>query len=193
MQDALYIGIALLFFALTWGLVRFCDHLETEREVSALYWFGLVIALLLAVYLFVALFKPEKFSSTMLANGYLQLAFYLVVLTALAKPLGGYMARVYEGKPCGLDRVLGPLERLIYRLCGVRPDEEMTWTTLRRRDAGLQPRRLRWSSTLLQRLQGVLPLEPRAPRRRPPRTWRSTPPSASPPTPTGRATAARRR
>ncbi len=44
----------------------------------------------------------------MTANGFLQIGFYLVVLLALAKPLGGYMARVYEGKPCGLDRVLGP-------------------------------------------------------------------------------------
>ena len=54
----------------------------------------------------------------MLTNGYLQIAFYLVVLTALAKPLGAYMARVYEGKPCGLDRVLGPVEDWIYRLTG---------------------------------------------------------------------------
>ena len=65
----------------------------------------------------------------MTLNGYLQLAFYLVVLIALAKPLGSYMARVYEGKSFGLDRVLGPFERLIYRLCGVRSDEEMNWKT----------------------------------------------------------------
>ena len=53
-------------------------------------------------------------------NGTLQLLLYMVVLIALAKPLGGYMARVYAGQPLVLDRVLGPLERLIYRLCGVR-------------------------------------------------------------------------
>ena len=46
----------------------------------------------------------------MSGNGYVQLAFYLVVLTVLAKPLGGYMARVYEGGICGLDRLLGGLE-----------------------------------------------------------------------------------
>ena len=43
----------------------------------------------------------------------LQIVLYLVVLLALVKPLGWYMARVYEGKPVGLDRVLGPLERLV--------------------------------------------------------------------------------
>ncbi len=63
----------------------------------------------------------------MTLNGYLQIGFYLIVLIALAKPLGSYMARVYEGKSFGLDRVLGPFERLIYRLCGVRSDEEMSW------------------------------------------------------------------
>ena len=65
----------------------------------------------------------------MTLNGYLQIGLYFVVLIALVKPLGLYMARVYEGQPVFLDRVLGPVERLIYRLCGVRPDEEMRWTT----------------------------------------------------------------
>lgn len=65
----------------------------------------------------------------MTLNGYLQIGFYLVVLIALAKPLGSYMARVYEGKSFGLDRVFGPFERLIYRLCGVHSDEEMSWKT----------------------------------------------------------------
>ena len=63
----------------------------------------------------------------MTPNGVLQLVVYLVALLALAKPLGAYMARVYEGRSFGLDRVLGPLERLIYRLSGIRPDEEMGW------------------------------------------------------------------
>ncbi len=63
----------------------------------------------------------------MTANGWFQLAFYMIALLTLAKPLGAYMARVFENRPCGLDRVLGPLERLIYRLSGVRQNEEMTW------------------------------------------------------------------
>jgi K+-transporting ATPase ATPase A chain len=63
----------------------------------------------------------------MTLNGFLQLLLYLLVLIALAKPLGWYMARVYQGQSVGIDRVLGPLERLIYRLCGTRQDEEMSW------------------------------------------------------------------
>ncbi|MFY4731285.1 potassium-transporting ATPase subunit KdpA, partial [Nitrospira sp. BLG_2] len=63
----------------------------------------------------------------MTLNGFVQIAFYFVVLLALVKPLGWYMARVYEGQTCGLDRVVGPLERLVYRLCGVRETEEMDW------------------------------------------------------------------
>jgi len=59
--------------------------------------------------------------------GWLQIALYVVVLIALAKPLGGFMARVFEGRPCGLDRVLGPLERGIYRVCGVDAARETGW------------------------------------------------------------------
>ena len=47
----------------------------------------------------------------MSANGYLQLVFYIVVLIALAKPLGAYMANIYEGKPALLNRWGAPLER----------------------------------------------------------------------------------
>jgi potassium-transporting ATPase potassium-binding subunit len=95
----------------------------------------------------------------MTANGILQLVFYVVVLTALAKPLGAYMARVYENRPFGLDRLLGPVERLIYRLSGVRPDEEMDWKNyaiamLLFNFAGL------FVVYGLQRLQGWLPFNP---------------------------------
>ncbi len=60
-------------------------------------------------------------------NAYLQLAIYMIVLLALAKPLGSYMARVYEGKSFGLDRLLGPIEKLIYRLSGIQQNQEMNW------------------------------------------------------------------
>src|SRR5207237_3010885 len=63
----------------------------------------------------------------MTLNAVLQITFYLAVLIALVKPLGWYMARVYQGKPCGLDRALGWLERLLYRLAGVDPAAEQTW------------------------------------------------------------------
>ena len=63
----------------------------------------------------------------MSANGYLQLVFYVVVLIALAKPLGAYMARIYEGQPAGLNQAGAPFELLIYRLCGVDASKEMGW------------------------------------------------------------------
>jgi K+-transporting ATPase ATPase A chain len=59
--------------------------------------------------------------------GMLQLSLFLAVLLAFVKPLGYYMARVYTGQPCLLDRLLGPFEGWIYRVCGIRPEGEMTW------------------------------------------------------------------
>ena len=61
------------------------------------------------------------------ANAYLQIALFLAVLLALVKPLGAYMAAVYSAQPTTATRVVGPLERLIYRLSGVHADDEMDW------------------------------------------------------------------
>ncbi|MGA9851811.1 MAG: potassium-transporting ATPase subunit KdpA [Gammaproteobacteria bacterium] len=61
-------------------------------------------------------------------SGWLQIGIYLLVLLALVKPLGWYMARVYEGRLTFINRFGIPLERLIYRICGVRADTEMRWT-----------------------------------------------------------------
>ena len=63
----------------------------------------------------------------MSAQGWLQIAFYLAVLTALTPLLGAYMARVYTGQPLLLERVLGPLERLVYRLLGPAARIEQDW------------------------------------------------------------------
>jgi K+-transporting ATPase ATPase A chain len=60
-------------------------------------------------------------------NDFLQIAIYFIVLILLIKPLGSYMARVYEGEATLLSRPLRPVERLIYRLLGVDPDDEMDW------------------------------------------------------------------
>lgn len=59
--------------------------------------------------------------------GWLQICVYLLVIVLLAKPLGEYMARVFTGSPGALGRILGPAERLTYRMCGVRADSEMDW------------------------------------------------------------------
>jgi K+-transporting ATPase ATPase A chain len=83
----------------------------------------------------------------------------MVILIALAKPLGGFMARVYDGERTFLDPVVGPLERLIYRACGVRADEGMTWKTY-----ALAMLLFNFIGLVvvyaMQRLQGVLPLNP---------------------------------
>jgi K+-transporting ATPase ATPase A chain len=63
----------------------------------------------------------------MTTNALFQIVLFLAVLMGLAWPLGAYMARVYQGRPCGLDRVLGPFERLLYRVSGVDPGREMDW------------------------------------------------------------------
>ncbi len=92
-------------------------------------------------------------------NLFVQVALYLGVLLVLSKPMGYYMARVYEGKLPVFVRWLAPVENLFYRVCGVDSKQEMRWT--RYAMAAL------WFSLLgvlavygLQRLQDLLPLNP---------------------------------
>ena len=63
----------------------------------------------------------------MSANGWLQFAIFCLVLLATVRPVGIYMARVLEGERTWLDPVLRPIERLLYKLCGVSADKEMNW------------------------------------------------------------------
>ncbi len=63
----------------------------------------------------------------MTAIGWLQAVVFFLIILATTKPLGSYMARVFEGGRTWLSPVFVPLEKLIYRLCGVREDAEMTW------------------------------------------------------------------
>jgi K+-transporting ATPase ATPase A chain len=90
-------------------------------------------------------------------NGLLQLTFYFAALTALAVPLGRYMAAVYEGRARLAERVFGPLERGLYRLAGVRPGEDMSW---QRYTAALLIFNVASIGVVyaIQRLQGWLPL-----------------------------------
>jgi len=64
----------------------------------------------------------------MTAQSFLQIALYVVVLIALAKPLGSYMARIYQDESVGLNRWFAGGERLFYRLSGIKPEQEMRWT-----------------------------------------------------------------
>jgi K+-transporting ATPase ATPase A chain len=95
----------------------------------------------------------------MTSQGWLQLGFYVLVLLLLAKPLGAYMAAVYEGRASLAQRIGAPLERLIYRGAGVDPARDMGWV-----DYALA---MLWFNLAggiavyaLQRLQVWLPLNP---------------------------------
>ena len=100
----------------------------------------------------------------MTANGWLQIAIFFALIVACAKPLGTFITNVMEGRKTWLSPVLGPLERLIYRICGVKRDaqgqpEEQHWT----RYAGALLAFSAFSAVLLyaiQRLQLWLPFDP---------------------------------
>ena len=64
----------------------------------------------------------------MTANGWLQIGLFLLVVFALTKPLGIFMAKVFNREKTFLDVALRPIERLIHRATGVREEHEMAWT-----------------------------------------------------------------
>jgi potassium-transporting ATPase potassium-binding subunit len=64
----------------------------------------------------------------MTTQSFLQIAIYVVTLLLLAKPLGSYMARVYQDESVGLNRWFAGVEKLLYRFSGVKADQEMRWT-----------------------------------------------------------------
>jgi len=63
----------------------------------------------------------------MAMSEWLQIGLFFVLLLALVKPLGGYMAGIYSGEKTFLSPVIRPVESFLYRLTGTSPDEEMTW------------------------------------------------------------------
>jgi K+-transporting ATPase ATPase A chain len=95
----------------------------------------------------------------MLWNAVLQTGLFTLILALVSVPIGLYMARVFADERTFLDPVLRPVERLIYRLCGVYPATEMTWAEY--------SIAVVWFSLAgmvllyaLERLQGFLPLNP---------------------------------
>ena len=89
----------------------------------------------------------------------MEIVLFFAVLLVLVKPLGWYMARIYNGQPCGINRLCAPIENVLYRLSGIRPEQEMTWQTyafamLVFNGLGVVV------VYLLQRGQGWLPLNP---------------------------------
>ena len=95
----------------------------------------------------------------MTVDGWIQIALYALVVFAITKPAGLYMYRVFEGERRPLPRVLGPLERVLYRLCGVDPGKEQGWR-------GYATAMLLFSlfglavTYAVERLQHVLPFNP---------------------------------
>ncbi len=87
------------------------------------------------------------------------LAFYVIVLVALAKPLGLYMTAVYEGRRTWLHPVMGPVERGIYRVSGIRADSEQDWKRYTLAILAFSLAGLGLLYAIL-RLQGYLPLNP---------------------------------
>ena len=95
----------------------------------------------------------------MTINGWIQIAIYFAVLTALVVPLGRFMARVFEGERTFLSPVLHPVEVFLYRASGVNETREQHWITytvamLLFNAAGFL------LAYAIQRLQNVLPLNP---------------------------------
>lgn len=92
---------------------------------------------------------------------WLQFPLYIGILLILVKPLGSYMARVYQGERTFLSPVIAPVERAVLRIAGVKSDDEMTWktyalTVLLFNLVGF------FFLYLLLRLQQILPLNPQA-------------------------------
>jgi K+-transporting ATPase ATPase A chain len=95
----------------------------------------------------------------MTGNILLQYGLFFAVLLGLTKPVGAYLARVFQGDRIALDRVLGPVERLAYRVLGITADDGMDWKTyalalLAFSGGGIG---LLWAILCLQ---GVLPYNP---------------------------------
>jgi K+-transporting ATPase ATPase A chain len=95
----------------------------------------------------------------MTANGWLQIALFSALVILLTRPFGGYMTRVFAGEKTWLSPVLRPVERAIYRLCGVDETVEQHWITYA---VAMLMFSVAGFVTLyaLQRLQAVLPLNP---------------------------------
>jgi K+-transporting ATPase ATPase A chain len=95
----------------------------------------------------------------MTANDYLQLGLYMTVLLLLVKPLGAYMALVFSDEPNRVTRIGAPVERAIYRACGIQADEDMNWTRYALVMLAFNVTGLLFVY-LLQRVQQWLPLNP---------------------------------
>jgi len=95
----------------------------------------------------------------MTANGWLQFVIYSIVLILTVRPVGIYLARVFEGEHTWLDPLLRPVERLTYRICGVNADHEMNWREYAFAMLGFSAISM-LVTYAIERLQAILPFNP---------------------------------
>ena len=95
----------------------------------------------------------------MSANGWLQFAIFSLVLLATVRPVGAYLARVLEGERTWLDPLLRPIERFIYKLCGVDEKREMNWREYALAMLGFSAVSLLLTYAI-ERLQNLMPWNP---------------------------------
>ncbi len=92
-------------------------------------------------------------------NGWLQIAVFIAAVLLLARPVGLYLARVFERRRTYLDPILGPCERLLYRLTRVDPTHEMRWTEYAFAMLVFSAATM-LLTYVVERLQHILPLNP---------------------------------
>jgi K+-transporting ATPase ATPase A chain len=92
-------------------------------------------------------------------NGWLQIVLFIAAILLLAKPMGLYLIRVFERRKTFLDPVLVPCERLLYRMTGVNPQEEMRWTEYALAMLVFSAATL-VLTYIVERIQHLLPLNP---------------------------------
>ncbi|MEN9854920.1 MAG: potassium-transporting ATPase potassium-binding subunit [Pseudomonadota bacterium] len=92
-------------------------------------------------------------------QGFAQIAFFVFIIGLIARPLGGYMAAVFNGERTLLSPVLAPVERGFYALMGVKADQEMGWKSYALALLTFSTLSV-VSLYMLLRLQGALPLNP---------------------------------
>ncbi|HUB52021.1 MAG TPA: potassium-transporting ATPase subunit KdpA, partial [Terracidiphilus sp.] len=95
----------------------------------------------------------------MTAYGWLKFAVYSIALLAVTRPVGIYLARVFEGERTWLDPVLRPIERLLYKICGVNHEKEMNWREYAYAMLGFSAVTMLLTYAL-ERLQQYLPFNP---------------------------------
>jgi len=95
----------------------------------------------------------------MTANGWLQFVIYSIVLILTVRPVGIYLARVFEGERTWLDPLIRPIERFTYRICGVNADHEMNWREYAFAMLGFSAISM-LVTYAIERLQAILPFNP---------------------------------